>query len=97
MDTKELGELLRGSEEVFKMRGGSKSELIEEQVTMDFAFATVVSIKDISKGEKLSEDNIWVKRPGTGNIKAEHYKTLLGKVAIKDIKDDRHLTWEDFK
>ena len=97
MDTKELGELIRGSEEVFKMRGGSKSELIEEQVTMDFAFATVVSIKDISKGEKLSEDNIWVKRPGTGNIKAEHYKTLLGKVAIKDIKDDRHLTWEDFK
>ena len=97
MDPKELGELIRGSEEIFKMRGGSKSELIEEQVTMDFAFATVVSIKDISKGEKLSEDNIWVKRPGTGNIKAEHYKTLLGKVAIKDIKDDRHLTWEDFK
>ena len=79
------------------MRGGSISELIEEQVTMDFAFATVVSIKDISKGEKLSEDNIWVKRPGTGNIKAEYYKTLLGKVAIKDIKNDKHLTWEDFK
>ena len=97
MDTKELGELIKGSEEVFKMRGGSKLELKEEQVTMDFAFATVVSIKDISKGERLSEDNIWVKRPGTGNIKAEHYKTLLGKVAIKDIKDDRHLTWEDFK
>ena len=97
MDTKELGELIKGSEEIFKMRGGSKSELIEEQVTMDFAFATVVSIKDISKGEKLSEDNIWVKRPGTGNIKAEYYKTLLGKVAIKDIKNDKHLTWEDFK
>ena len=97
MDTKELGELIRDSEEIFKMRGGSKSEIIEEQVTMDFAFATVVSIKDISKGEKLSEDNIWVKRPGTGNIKAEHYKTLLGKVAIEDIKNDKHLTWEDFK
>ena len=97
MDTKELGELIRGSEEVFKMRGGTKSELIEEQVTMDFAFATVVSIKDISKGEKLSKDNIWVKRPGTGDIKAEHYKTLLGKVSIKDIKNDEHLTWKDFK
>jgi len=97
MDTKELGELIRGSEEVFKMRGGSKLELKEEQVTMDFAFATVVSIKDISKGEKLNKDNIWVKRPGTGNIKAEHYKTLLGKVSIRDIKNDEHLTWEDFK
>ena len=64
---------------------------------MDFAFATVVSIKDISKGEKLNKDNIWVKRPGTGNIKAEHYKTLLGKVSIRDIKNDEHLTWEDFK
>ena len=97
MDTKELGELIRGSEEIFKMRGGSKLELKEEQVTMDFAFATVVSIKDISKGEKLSQDNSWVKRPGSGNLKAEHYKTLLGKVAIKDIKNDKHLTWEDFK
>ena len=97
MDTKELGELIRDSEEVFKMRGGSKLELKEEQVTMDFAFATVVSIKDISKGEKLNKDNIWVKRPGTGNIKAEHYKTLLGKVSIRDIKNDEHLTWEDFK
>jgi N-acetylneuraminate synthase len=97
MDTKELGELIKGSEEVFKMRGGSKLELKEEQVTMDFAFATVVSIKDISKGEKLSKDNIWVKRPGTGDIKAEHYKSLLGKVSTKDIKNDEHLTWKDFK
>ena len=46
---------------------------------------------------KLSKDNIWVKRPGTGDIKAEHYKTLLGEVATKDIKNDKHLTWEDFK
>ncbi len=97
MNTKELGELIKGSEEVFKMRGGSKLELKEEQVTMDFAFATVVSIKDISKGEKLSKDNIWVKRPGTGDIKAEHYKSLLEKVSTKDIKNDEHLTWEDFK
>ena len=46
---------------------------------MKFAFASVVAIKNIKKGEKLTIDNIWVKRPGTGDFKAEKFKQLLGK------------------
>ena len=30
----------------------------EEQVTIDFAFATICSIKEIRKGEKFSKENI---------------------------------------
>ena len=45
----------------------------------------------------LSEKNIWVKRPGTGKIKAKHYKNILGKVASRNISTDKHLTWSDFK
>ena len=35
----------------------------QENNTMRFAFASVVSIKEIKKGEKLTHKNIWVKRP----------------------------------
>jgi sialic acid synthase SpsE len=61
-------------------------------VTIDFAFATVVTIKPIKKGELFSKDNLWVKRPGTGEIKAEFFNEIIGKYATKDIEKDIHLT-----
>ena len=95
MDPIALKELIIGSEEIAKMRGGNKEAAKEEQVTIDFAFATVVSIKPIKKGETFTKENIWVKRPGTGEIKAEHYNSLLGKKASKDIPVDEHILWRD--
>ncbi|MCR5344929.1 MAG: N-acetylneuraminate synthase family protein [Lachnospiraceae bacterium] len=92
MDESTLKELLKAAEDVDKMLGGEKKALPEEQVTIDFAFATVVSIKDIKKGEKFTHENIWVKRPGTGEILAEHYEELIGKVAKVDISNDTHIT-----
>jgi len=93
MDPIALQELIYGSAEIALMRGGKKEAAKEEQVTIDFAFATVVTIKPIKKGDKLTEENIWVKRPGTGSIKAEYYNELLGKIANKDIDADEHLDW----
>ena len=95
MDPIALKELIIGSEEIAKMRGGKKEAAKEEQVTIDFAFATVVTIKAIKKGEKFTKENIWVKRPGTGEIKAEDYNDLLGRTASKDISHDEHLNWSD--
>lgn len=97
MDPIALKELIIGSEEIAKMRGGKKEAAKEEQVTIDFAFATVVTIKPIKKGEILTKENIWVKRPGTGEIKAEEYNNLLGKCVTKDIANDTHLHWSDFE
>ena len=92
MDPLALKELIMGCEDIAIMRGGTKEAAKEEQVTIDFAFATVVSIQDIKKGEKFTKENIWVKRPGTGELPAENYKSLLGKTAAADISKDEHLT-----
>ena len=94
MDTDKLRELLAAAKEIPLMQGGDKVALPEEQVTIDFAFATVVSIADIKTGDKFSSTNIWVKRPGTGDIKAAHYRDLLGKTATCDIVRDTHITWD---
>lgn len=45
MDPIALQELIYGSAEIALMRGGKK----EEQVTINFAFATVVTIKNLQK------------------------------------------------
>jgi N-acetylneuraminate synthase len=95
MDPKTLKELIDGSVELSKMRGGKKEPAKEEQVTIDFAFATVVTIKPIKKNEIFTKDNIWVKRPGTGEIHAENFANILGKVAIRDIDEDEHVSWKD--
>ncbi|MFJ7825288.1 N-acetylneuraminate synthase [Psychrobacillus sp. NPDC096623] len=97
MDPNELTELICSSAEIALMRGGKKEPATEEQVTIDFAFATVVAIKDIQEGEILSEENIWVKRPGTGEIRAEHYNSLLGKVVNRAISKEEHLRFSDVK
>lgn len=97
MDTKALLELINGSTEIQKMRGGKKEASKEEQITIDFAFATVVTIKSLKKGDVLTKDNIWVKRPGTGEIKAESFNKLIGKKITKDIENDEHLSWSDIE
>jgi N-acetylneuraminate synthase len=95
MDPQTLTELIEGVTEIAKMRGGNKEAAQEETVTSNFAFATVVAIKPIKKGDIFSTENIWVKRPGTGAIQARHFNEILGKQAMCDIKFDAHLRWND--
>ncbi|OMH30017.1 N-acetylneuraminate synthase family protein [Motiliproteus sp. MSK22-1] len=95
MDPQALTELIRGSEVLFKARGGRKTLLDEEQVTRDFANASVVTIRSVKKGEVLSKDNLWVKRPGTGEFSAECFASLLGHKASRDIAEDKQLSVSD--
>ena len=76
---------IQGSLEIYKARGGSKGSIKAEAPTMAFAFASVVTIGEIKEGEKFSEENIWVKRPGIGDFLAKDYKKLLGKKVNKKI------------
>ena len=97
MDESATRELIISSNEIWQMRGGTKKPADEEQVTIDFAFATVCSIANIKKGETLTKENIWVKRPGTGKILAERFNDLLGKTATRNIENDEQLVDSDFE
>ncbi|WP_339165022.1 N-acetylneuraminate synthase [Siminovitchia sp. FSL H7-0308] len=97
MDPTELKDLIVASKEVAEMRGGKKEAALEEKVTIEFAFATVVTTKNLKAGDVLTKDNIWVKRPGTGEIKAEHYNSLIGKKVTKAVECDTHLSWSDLE
>jgi N-acetylneuraminate synthase len=95
IDPRELRELIAGSDAVHKALGGGKEILPEEQPTIDFAYASVVTIAPVKKGEQFSESNVWVKRPGTGEILAEEFDDVLGKVALHDVAANVQLKRSD--
>jgi sialic acid synthase SpsE len=95
MDPSAAQDLILGANIIFEERGGSKGPVDEELPTIKFAFASVVSIKDINKGEIFSKDNLWVKRPGTGEILAEEYESILGKRAMNNVLSGQQLKLEN--
>lgn len=97
MDETETKNLIDGSNLIFQMSGGRKEPAKEEQVTIDFAFATVVTIKEVKEGELFTKENIWVKRPGTGEVLAEKYADILGKPAKRTLAKDQHLKFSDYE
>lgn len=86
MDPTALSALIDGSKTIFAARGGEKVPVEAEAPTIAFAFASVVAIEDVEPGQVLSEQNIWLKRPGGGDFSALDYETLLGKVANAHVR-----------
>lgn len=97
MDEKACRELIESSRKLHTELGGTKGPAKEEQVTIDFAFATVVTIAPIKAGEPFTMQNLWVKRPGTGAIPAERFESLLGKKAARDLPADIHISESDIR
>jgi len=93
MDPAELQQLIEGSRAIHDALGGSKNVLPGEAPTIRFAYASVVAIRDIAAGEAFTEENIWVKRPGTGEIRAEQYPRVVSRRAARDIRKDQQLEW----
>lgn len=90
----ELKDLIVGSKAIFNSLKGKKSILDGEKETAKFAYASVVAIRDIAKGDYFSEENIWVKRPGTGQIKAEFFDSIINKKSTRKMEKNQQLEWE---
>lgn len=95
LDPVELRDLVAGSRAIFEALGGDKGILPEEQPTIDFAYACVVSTRAIAEGEEFTSGNIWVKRPGTGQIKARHFDELIGRRSRVALPSNTQLAWAD--
>lgn len=94
MDPYSLSDLIIGSKTLFLARGGEKIPVKAENPTIAFAFASVVAITNIKKGEILTEDNIWLKRPGGGDFTAKDYDYLIGKKVLDNISNGSRIKKE---
>ena len=95
LDPTELRKWVNEIRNLEKALGFNKKIRIKSELELSkIARKSIVSIKDLKKGEILSEDNIGIKRPGTG-ISPKEFEKILGRSINKDILKDSVIFWED--
>lgn len=94
IDFQDLYRLVDGIRKIELASGGEKFVHKNEEGIREWAFRSVVSLRDIKAGEIISRDMIWSKRPGTG-IPAKRMSDIIGKIAAVDIPQNALLKWTD--
>ena len=86
LEPSELKAMVNGIRKIEKALGdGIKKPSKSEQKNINVVRKSIVAIKPIKKGEIFSEENIGVKRPGTGISPMKWYE-VIGKTAKKDFE-----------
>ena len=75
---------------------GVKRPTESERKNIVVARKSIVAVRLIKSGEKLSENNLGLKRPGNG-IAPRHYSEVLGKIARRNLHEGDQLSWKDFE
>ena len=96
IDMLDLRNLVDGIRKVEMSLGNQKFVHDEEKQIRTWAHRSIVTIKNVKKGESLTLESIWTKRPGTG-IPANKIKDVLGKKAKIDLPKNHLIKWEDIE
>lgn len=88
LEPSELKELVLSVRNIEKAMGdGIKIPSASEIKNINIARKSIVAKTDIKKGEKFTEDNITIKRPGNG-ISPMKWFEVLGQKSVRDFKED---------
>jgi sialic acid synthase SpsE len=96
IDFYDLSQLVDGVRKIELAMGNEKKIHEKEKEIREWAFRSVVAIKNINKGEKIQESMVWTKRPGTGIPSKDLYK-VIGRHATVNIKKDSLIKWDQLK
>jgi sialic acid synthase SpsE len=96
MEPKELEALVKDIRAIERSLGATKQIQPGEQDVRDMALHSVVTIRDVAAGATIGNDDVWVKRPGTG-IPARQLGDVIGKVTSRAIAKDTLVRWEDLR
>lgn len=88
LEPDELASMVRSIRNIEQALGDPlKTVSDSEKGNLQVARKSIVASKPIRKGEVLSENNLTVKRPGTG-INPMDWDRVVGKTAIQDFEED---------
>ena len=93
MDPAELKFLIDRSREISIALRNPKIRTEPEEEVYKFARGSVVADKNIAKGQIISADDIWARRPGTGEISVEDFDKVVGAKARVDLKVNDQIKW----
>lgn len=93
LEPKEMAELIRSVRNVeLSLGDGEKRPAKSELGIRKISRKSIVAATDIAIGQKISEDMITMKRPGTG-ILPKHFNRIIGRRAKQNIKKDSLFNW----
>ncbi|MBT3878112.1 MAG: N-acetylneuraminate synthase [Candidatus Scalindua sp.] len=93
----ELQEMITSIRNVEKALGhGKKIPLPEEERNMLFGRRSIIAAEDLNKGDRITEDKVVIKRPGTGLL-PKYLKTVIGKRVLRDIEYDSPIMETDIE
>lgn len=88
LEPEELETMIRAIRNIENALGeGIKSPSFSEKKNISIVRKSIVAKKAILKGEVFAEDNLTVKRPGTG-ISPMRWNEIIGKIASRDFEID---------
>lgn len=96
LEPNELKQMIRNIRDVEEAEGkGIKEASYKEKKEMlKKGRRSIIALKDITKGTKITESMIIIKRPGYG-IEPKFFDKVIGKKAKNNIKAEQWITWED--
>ncbi len=94
MEPLEFKEMVKQLNKATVILGSHQKKLLQcEKQYVTVARKSLVAFKSIKKGEKFTDKNVTIKRPGSGML-PKLFKEVLGKVAKQAIPKDNVLTEE---
>lgn len=95
MEPAEFKQMAQDIRSVEKALGIVSYDLTEKQKASKVFRRSLFVVKDIKAGEKFTEENVRSIRPGYG-VHPRYFNQILGKKALKDIKQGTPYSWEIF-
>ena len=93
LEPDELKSMVSAIRNIEKAVGGDGTKHVSESEKKNIAIArkSIVAACDIKAGEVFTEQNLTVKRPGSG-ISPMRWEKVLGKTAVRDFNEDELIT-----
>ena len=97
MDKQDLKHFHQVLQKDFELLGRFDVDALEsEQPAIVNARRSLVSVRDIQKGETITVDDLTWKRPASG-ISPKYFDDVLGRTTVVDIAKDKDLQWSDLE
>lgn len=96
MDEKDLARFLVNVKQVHELLGPTqlKAPIATEEISRLNARRSIVLSRDVKTGQKITQQDLVAKRPGTG-ISPMDWEKVIGQKFVIDLPEDHILTWDD--
>ena len=97
MDPAELKFIIDRSKEIHTALHNEKQRTGPEEDVYRFARASIVADRDLKAGTILKPDDIWARRPGSGEIPGYEFDNLVGRRLRVAKTRNQQLKWSDLE